>query len=434
MPDAGVTILCTADIHLGRHPSRVPDDVARSNLSTRSVWERVAREAVERNVDAVVISGDIGDRANQYFEVFGSFEGGLKILEHAEIPTVVVAGNHDAEFLPKIVDDIQADVLQFLGCDGKWERLTLQTATEMDLHIDGWSFPSQHVGSSPLESYALDTPTHGGHLGVLHADLDASDSTHAPVNSADLEAVPVECWVLGHIHAPGKQLVGVPTAFYPGSPQPLDPGEPGPHGPWVLTWKPGNGWNMTHIPLATVRYDPIRVDVSGASTPEDTVPQIAEAVIQAMQEIALPDYLELFLPRVILEGRCTAHGELLERADEFASQLSFTESGVTIEPERVVVQTQPDVDLADLADERGPIGYLAQLILALDQGQGIEEYDTLINNSASQINKAHHASAYGLLRQEGQLDPPDTQETIDVIGHEARRVLDAFMLQKEEQS
>lgn len=434
MPDDGFNILCTGDIHLGRHPSRIPEFAERSNLSTGNVWSNIAQVAIDRNVDAVLISGDIGDRANQYFEVFGSFERGLEKLEQHEIPVVVVAGNHDAEFLPKIVQDIQSDVLEFLGSGGEWERLTLEAGDETELHIDGWSFPRQHVGTSPVESYSLDEPDQGRHLGLLHADLDATDSTHAPVSSPELEGLPVGCWVLGHIHAPGKRLEGEPTVFYPGSPQPLDPGEPGAHGPWLLTWETGNGWTLDQVPLATVRYDSVRVDVSGASTPEDTAPAISEAVSQAIQDVDSPDYLELFLPRVILEGRCEAHSELIERADDLASQLSLSESGVSIEPEQIDVNTKPDVDLSELADDRGPIAYLAQLILELDRGDPGEDYASLLSDAESQLNKAQNASAYALLRKEGRLDSPDAEYAINIIEREARRVLDELLLQKEEQA
>ena len=55
--------------------------------------------------------------------------------------------------------------------------------------------------------------------------------------------------------------------MYPGSPQALDPGEPGPHGAVLLEVAGGRVGSAERVPLSTVRYDEIAVDVSGVKEP-----------------------------------------------------------------------------------------------------------------------------------------------------------------------
>ena len=69
MNDA-LELLYTGDLHLGRHPSRIPDDLDGPELSPKAVWLSTVQEAIDRDVDAVVIAGDVVDQENRYFEAY----------------------------------------------------------------------------------------------------------------------------------------------------------------------------------------------------------------------------------------------------------------------------------------------------------------------------------------------------------------------------
>jgi len=126
MGDEGIQLLCAGDFHFGRHPTRIPDRLDGPEFSPRTVWQDIVRVAIEKGVDAVVLTGDIADRENRYFEAYGAFEAGVIDLEDAGIPVVMVAGNHDSEFLPRMVEDIGLDNLHLLGAGGTWERWSLE--------------------------------------------------------------------------------------------------------------------------------------------------------------------------------------------------------------------------------------------------------------------------------------------------------------------
>ena len=419
-----VRLLCAGDLHLGRHPTRVPADVERSTVSTAAAWASIARTAVDHDVDGVLLSGDIGDRANRYFEIYGAFETGLSILADADIPVVAVAGNHDATFLAQLATEF--DVLTLLGEDGSWERHELEA--EVPVRVDGWSFPRTNVSTSPLTDYP-DEPVDGPHLGLLHADLDAGGGTNAPVASAELAGTGVDGWVLGHVHAPGNRRADRPFVLYPGSPQPLDPGEPGPHGPWLLTWNEAAGWTPAQLPTATLRYDTLAVDVADVETPEAAFAAASRTLSEHLAAIEGRDHVAAFVPRVTFTGRTTAHGELVAEAEAMADQFDRTIEGVRVGLDEIAVETRPAIDLDDRTD--GPIGYLADVLAAIDRGTVREEYPDLYRTAGRRVESAYAASTYAPLRRADRQPTPADQAVETHLERETTRLLDELLAQKE---
>ncbi len=426
-----VELFCTGDLHLGRHPTRIPTTLDGSEFSPRSVWQDIVRDAVNREVDAVVLTGDIADRENRYFEAYGAFEAGVIDLEDAGIPVVAVAGNHDSEFLPRMVDDIGLNNLHLLGKNGSWERWELEKNGTTAVYFDGWSFPHQHVSTSPLDAYDLPDTDDAPQVGVLHTELDSQRSQYAPVRSEEFRNTSAACWLLGHIHSPGIQIESNPVTLYPGSPQALDPGERGVHGPWVVTVKSDGGVTTEQVPMGTVCYDEIRVDVSDAVDPQGAAATISTEIQRYVEQKLDTRNMAVFLPRVRLTGRTSAHTQLVEQQADVEAQLATKHGSVDIRIESITVDTRPAVDLDELADGSGPVAYLAELLLTLEDGEVTEEYNRLIDDAQETMRDAHSASAYGLLRRETDIESPDRDAAIEAVEQEARVLLDTLLQQKE---
>jgi DNA repair exonuclease SbcCD nuclease subunit len=383
-------------------------------------------------VDAVVLTGDIADRDNRYFEAYGAFEAGVIDLDEAGIPVITVAGNHDSEFLPRMIEDIGVDRLHLLGDDGTWDRWSLEKNGDTMAHFEGWSFPRPHVSSSPLESYAFSEKEDAPQIGLLHAELDSPQSQYAPVDTSELRNTPASCWLLGHIHVSGIRVETDPTVLYPGSPQPLDPGEQGLHGPWIVTISADGIVDVEHIPLGTVCYDEIKVDVSEAEDSQAAGAAVSEAVQEYVQTESEIQNLQAFLPRVRLTGRTPAHTQLLEDKSALEEQLVTRHADVDIQVESIKIDTRPDADLEALAEGEGPVSYLANLLLTLDEPEASVEDKQLIDEAQERMRQAHSAGAYNLLRRESEVDPPGREAAIEMIEREARALLDTLLQQKEE--
>jgi len=125
-------LLCTGDVHLGRRPSRVPpeDDM----LAVSYVWKRFIDAAIDRDVDAVVLTGDIVDAENKMYEAFGALERGIQQLLAADISVVAVAGNHDYDAFPRLVSALDDERFHTCGSSRSRARTLRLSRWQSDPH------------------------------------------------------------------------------------------------------------------------------------------------------------------------------------------------------------------------------------------------------------------------------------------------------------
>ena len=94
-----LTFIHAADLHLGAsfRGLRALSDVWANRLFSAIVeaYDRVIDAALDRQVDFVVIAGDIFDSARASYGDYLHFFEGLKRLDKAGIPSYLVSGNHD---------------------------------------------------------------------------------------------------------------------------------------------------------------------------------------------------------------------------------------------------------------------------------------------------------------------------------------------------
>ncbi|MFP3939956.1 MAG: exonuclease SbcCD subunit D [Thermoanaerobaculia bacterium] len=406
-------ILCLGDLHLGVRPSRVPAEADPAAVSVATVWRRAVETALREGVGLVLLSGDVVDRANRYFEAFGPLEESLARLAEAGVEVCAVAGNHDFDVLPRLAASAGSERFHLLGQDGRWERFTWRRGDGRALvHVDGWSFAARDVTDDPVASYDLERPgDEAPVLGLLHGELDREDSTNAPLTRVGLERPEVDAWVLGHLHGPRViDLAGGRWALYPGSLQPLDPTEEGPHGGWIVELDGARPGRPELLPLATVRWECLELDLGGAADPEEAEGRIARAVrdeATALDEEEGPGVDWLCL-RLVLSGRTAAHRnlpELARRLEEDAPLEVTTRSGRARVVE-VACATRPAPDLGGLAEGEGPVALLASLLLDLEgsgSGAAGAERD-LLAAVRDRLGEVYDQRAYLPLGGRGELD------------------------------
>jgi DNA repair protein SbcD/Mre11 len=392
--------LCTGDLHLGRYPTRVP--AGERELSVDHVWSAIVDHAIAGSVDALLLTGDVADHANAFYEAFGALKRGVERLIEQGIPTVAVAGNHDFDVLGRLADTLDTPLFRVIGRGGVWETLPIERAGLPVLRLTGWSFPTRHHTSSPLADFP--TPEPGPPtIGLLHADLDVPDSLYAPVTLGELFARPVAAWILGHQHGPRHLASGGRHVLYPGSPQPLRPPETGARGPWALTVREDGELLAEPVHLATVRYAPLAVDVSAAAAP-DAVQRLVDArIVDALAELAREQpTLRQVAFRVSLEGRTRHHRDMPALAAGIEERLEIPQGDVAATVEHVLVRTLPHHDLSATARRNDPAGAVAQLLLDLEGRPGDHP---LVRSAQLAAESLLQRNAYLALRGE---DAPDT--------------------------
>lgn len=437
MSNEPTRLLCTGDLHMGRRPSRLPDHLDSRRFATKKTWEAIVDTALERDVDAVVLTGDIVDRENRYYEALGPLERGLRRLSHEGVQVFAVAGNHDFDVFPEIVDSLGIERFHLLGARGNWARkpLVIDAEDDLRLYFDGWSFSGQYQSSSPLDSYDLseeDVPV----VGVLHCEVGAgSGGRFAPVEPGQLARAGPDLWLLGHIHAPRLERTetGVPY-LYPGSPQPLDPGERGPHGPWVVEVSATGEVAAELLATATVRYEELDVDLDDVEDPEEVRASLHERIRKTLRdELTDADRVEHLVCRLTLHGRTPLHGELASIVSGASGELEITRNGITATVDRISVETRPALDLEALARSTSPPGELARIVQALDQGEESEEVEDLLAEARQQVRQVDRSRTYApVFEQDEDLEKVDRVDVAAVVRQQALLLIDALERQKPE--
>ncbi len=355
------TLLAIGDMHLGRLPAAIPDGLGsrRQELGPEAAWSRSVAEAIEREVDAVLLAGDVVERHRDFFVAYGQLKAGVEQLAEAGIEVIAVAGNHDTHVLPRLASEISS--LHLLGAGGHWQQHPVG-----DLTVIGWSFPQSRVSFSPLDSFPRLDPKKVL-VGLLHCDRDQTDSPYAPVSSADLAEASVNAWLLGHIHQPDDLSAARPIGYL-GSVNALRASETGARGPWLVEIEDGKVM-MTHLPLAPLRFETLSVDCAEIEDSDALSGAILSAtrerIVEWQQGDYLPDALGL---RVELVGQCAISEHLPQAAESLLSQSQpWTEYGVSCFLQRIDTRTIPRLDLNRLARQSDPCGLLARHLLTLDE-------------------------------------------------------------------
>jgi len=335
-----VKLLCTADLHLGRSIP-LPESVSQEAHGPARAWRLICDTAIDERVDALLIAGDAIDSAKSYAEGMATFRHGLRRLQAAGIPVVLTAGNHDWNLLPEAAMGFPGVVP--LGLAGRWETHRLGEIT-----IAGWSFPGRHYRETPMDGFPGSSD--GRTVGLLHCDLSGGDSPYAPVGLGELEACPVDRWVLGHMHAPMESG----RVFYPGSPVGLNSGETGPRSVVMLDT---DGMTMRRIPIPVLEWKMVTITEADLVEPDESIASLVERMLDSEVGSVLTGF------RVLFRGRTRRRRDFGRAA---ATLDNSCYSGYFIH--QAINDTKPWLDINELARGRRMSSLLAREITLMEPG------------------------------------------------------------------
>jgi len=388
-----ITILVTGDIHIGKKSSSVKQDTEES--ATKSTWLKIVDYAIKNNVDVLALTGDVVDKDNRYFEAIGPLQNGFEKLKKVGIDVYMVSGNHDFDVLSQLVDSNAYENVHLLGKRGTWEVKTFSKNGE-HIQFAGWSFPKRHFNEDPLltfNSEGIDSSLTT--IGLLHGDVGVPNSNYAPIDLNNFTNLPVNAWMLGHIHKPQILREAEPLVYYPGSPHALSSKETGAHGPVLLTIHSPTSIEKVQIPLSPVRYETIAIDITDQSTEADARNKVtstlyadAKSRIMELEKVSFLIYdIHLIGQHSKIRDLETWINPIIEGYDQ---EIEATETRISVR--KVVLNVQPKVEnLEELALESSPAGILAKTIIALNNGETTKFSDRLLlqwNSIHANIRKA----------------------------------------------
>ncbi len=427
-----IKILATGDVHLGRQSSGIPIDATES--ASRYTWHQMIKHAIDSQMDAVVLTGDVIDRDNRYFEAIGPLQQGFEKLKTADIEVFVITGNHDFDVLPQMLSSQQFPNVHLLGAGGKWEFREFSRRNQT-VTFAGWSFPSQHVPYNPLTTTPLVIPSgQSAVIALLHTDLNNPGSRYAPVSIADLLNTDANLWLLGHIHKPFSSESSRKSVFYTGSPHAMSSGEPGAHGPLEVIIGPFNQIAVHRIPLSPIRYEAIKVDITGIKANEDTRGALHNALQAHARNISGElDKVKYLVYDVTLTGRYNRVNELEADMALMADQYNTTlDNGLTrLLVRKVKMELTPEVEnLQELARQSSPAGLLAETIIALEANQMTPFAEKLLAQWHLKRDNLNVSEIYLPLKNIPAFENHLTAEGKVQILHECRRLLGTLLMQQ----
>jgi DNA repair protein SbcD/Mre11 len=424
-------ILATSDIHLGKSSTGVRGDA--NETSVRHTWKRIVDLAIASSVDVLALAGDIIDRDDRYFEAIGQLQAGFTRLQEAGIGVIMIAGNHDFDVTTEIMSGDRFSNVTLLGANGAWEVITRQKGN-LTVQFAGWSFPSQHYIQNPSKDFNLSgIDTRYPAIGLLHADVGNSESRYAPVDLSSLTALPLNAWILGHVHKP-ELLHRDPLVLYPGSPHALSAKEQGPHGPVMLTVSESGDIALTPYPLSPVRYGSIKIDVTGAAGEAEIRSGVTAAIHERTTE--LKNELEA-VSYMVWDVTLTGKHPKIREVEAWLVPITETDTGeegrTRVQVRKLYNEIQPEVtNLRELAREPSPAGRLAETIIALEEGETTPFLEEMIARWKEMARNTGSSFPYQpLLSSAPEAVIKGDQQAKQMIMNECNRLLSELLAQQE---
>lgn len=276
-------LLHGADFHLDSPFSGLtPEQAAQRRAEQRQLLDELAQLARQRQVELVLLSGDLLDSQRVYRETAQAL---ARALGNIPCPVFIAPGNHDpfTEGSPYATLPWPDNVHIFRD-----SAITGVALPELNCTVYGRAFTSPYYTVSPLAQFSPkkdDTVK----LMCLHGDV-ASQSNYAPITPADIAASGLDYLALGHIHqASGLRREGNTFWSYPGCPEGRGFDELGEKGLCYVEVSPGHV-TSEFIPLGRHSYRILPVDI--------TAREPMQAILAA-----LPDNTQDDIYRILLTGQ-----------------------------------------------------------------------------------------------------------------------------------
>ena len=352
--DGDFRFIHCADLHLDSQFKglAVKDDHWAKEMreSTFSALDRMVELAKSKEVDLVVLAGDVFDSDERSVRAQFRFRDAMSRLGEDGIRCFIACGNHDP--LDEWKDSVRLpENVHRFSAEG--EVVTLTKNGRSFAHVAGISYPVRDVREDLSPHLTSNDDVFS--IAVLHCNLGSDD--HYPYSPTTKEALlqrGFDYWALGHVHGRGI-LNERPHIVYPGNSQGRHVNERGVKGCYLVTVKGAAVSSMDFLPLSPFVWGRAEVDISGHAT--------MDSLVDSTDLSQVGNILELeFVGRGPLDTELRDH----EKSEEMAS-LICSRSNARLA--RFRVKTRPELDLESLRQGKD---LLASVLRSVD---GLEQED-----------------------------------------------------------
>lgn len=242
--------LATADLHI-------------NGVSGVQLLERILDCAKAHGCEAVLIGGDLLENP---FPDAAAEQALLTLLSGADLPILLVAGNHDPLELTDLYNKLPK------GCYCFPEAITAVTLAE-GVRVFGYSAARYSGEDHPLAGWQA--PQGGVNILLAHGHVDGTD--YRPIASAELAASGLQLAIVGHIHKGERRDIGGCRLLVPGIPEGRGWDELGEKYVYIVDAAPNGAVSFEAVSVAERCYRELSVELGGC-TEEGEVLARLEAV------------------------------------------------------------------------------------------------------------------------------------------------------------
>ena len=307
--------------------------------ATRDAFTNLVTEAIEQQIDFMVIAGDLYDGTWKDHNTGIYFCKEMGRLKKASIPVYVLFGNHDAE--SEMTKKLQLPDNVFTFDTRKPSTFILE---HLKVALHGRSFKEKETLENLATGYPVPVPGMFN-IGVLHTALEGNSAhaTYAPCRLDELHAKGYHYWALGHVHE-YQIWHGASIVVFPGNLQGRHIRETGPRGAVLVTADESGVQEVDRLFVDVLRWTSLEVNVTECSS----LPEVVGAIGKALEAIveSSPSTIPTAV-RVTVIGKTPVHGDLfgLEsqlRAEVLALAVAIGAERLWIEKVRVGTSAADD--------------------------------------------------------------------------------------------
>lgn len=344
-----IIILHSADLHLDSPFEGLGADKAKlRRKEQRGLLKKMAQLAQARQVDMILLAGDLLDSSSAYAETAEEISGVFGALD---IPVFIAPGNHDfySPSSPYAKAAFPENIHIFKSSVPECVPLP-----ELGVRVWGAAFTDRY-SAGMLRGFAVCKEAGVRDIMCIHGETDVP-SQYDPISSEDIAASGMDYIALGHIHREsGLKKAGGTYYAWPGCPEGRGFDETGEKYVYIVTL--GDGCTVSKESVAARRYEVLPVELEGG----DVLTEIAAA---------LPENTENDVYRIILRGET----EEAPRIGELATALGERFFSLQLRDETVLRR-----DVWESAGEDSLRGqFLIRLKSAYDAAQSEAEKEKIM--------------------------------------------------------
>lgn len=276
-----ISFIHAADLHLDspfKGLTTIPESIfPQISESTFHALDNLVKTAIMKQVDFVLLVGDLFDNENQSLKAQILLKKAFETLQSHNIQVYLSYGNHD--YISGNIHPITYPENVSIFPNENITSFTFKKNNQKIASIYGFSYENRSVKANKSLEYTIQDKDIPFHIAMLHGTLHGNKDhdPYAPFNLGNLQEKPFDYWALGHIHK-REELSYSPPIIYPGNIQGRHRKEAGEKGCYYVQLSK-TGADVEFLPLQSIQFEERTIDVSACKT----IYEIEEKMLTSLQ-------------------------------------------------------------------------------------------------------------------------------------------------------